>query len=111
LKETPKIVFSRTLESVEGQATLVREKLAEAVTRLKHQPGGRHGRRRRRPGLLVDEAGPDRRVRLFVYPVVLGGGTPYFPPLDERIDLRLLETRTFGSKVVYVRYEAAEGGR
>jgi dihydrofolate reductase len=47
---------------------------------------------------LVDE------YRLFVSPVVLGGGTPYFPPLDERIDLELVETRTFGSRVVYLRY-------
>jgi dihydrofolate reductase len=42
--------------------------------------------------------------RLFISPVVLGGGTPYFPALDERINLELVETRTFGSRVVYVRY-------
>ncbi len=42
--------------------------------------------------------------RLFVSPVVLGSGTPYFPALDERINLELVETRTFGSRVVYVRY-------
>jgi len=47
---------------------------------------------------LVDE------FRLFVSPVVLGGGTPFFPRLDERIDLELVETRTFGSRVVYLRY-------
>jgi dihydrofolate reductase len=47
---------------------------------------------------LLDE------YRLFVNPVVLGGGTPYFPALDERIDLELVETRTFGSRVVYLRY-------
>jgi hypothetical protein len=35
---------------------------------------------------------------------VLGAGTPYFPPLDQRLDLELLETRTFGSGVVYLRY-------
>jgi dihydrofolate reductase len=47
---------------------------------------------------LVDE------YRLFVSPVVLGGGTRYFPALDDRIDLELAETRTFGSRVVYMRY-------
>jgi dihydrofolate reductase len=52
---------------------------------------------------LIDE------YRLFISPVVLGGGTPYFPALDERIKLELVETRTFGSRVVYVRYRL-EGG-
>jgi hypothetical protein len=35
---------------------------------------------------------------------MLGGGTPYFPDLDERIDLELVQTWTFGSRVVYLRY-------
>jgi hypothetical protein len=38
---------------------------------------------------------------------VLGAGTPYFPALDQRITLDLVETRTFGSRVVYVRYRRA----
>jgi hypothetical protein len=42
--------------------------------------------------------------------VALGGGTPYFPALDERIDLELAETQTFGSRVVYVRYRRASSG-
>ena len=54
---------------------------------------------------LIDE------YRLFVSPVVLGGGTPFFPALDERIGLELVETRTFGSRVVYVRYQHVEDGR
>ncbi len=49
---------------------------------------------------LVDE------YRLVVYPVVLGGGTPFFPPLDRPIGLELVETRTFGSGAVYLRYIA-----
>jgi dihydrofolate reductase len=47
---------------------------------------------------LIDE------YRLFVNPVVLGGGTPYFPPLTAKLNLELLETRTFGSRTVYLRY-------
>ena len=40
-------------------------------------------------------------------PVLVGGGTPFFPPLEARLDLELLETRTFASRVVYLRYTPA----
>jgi dihydrofolate reductase len=103
-KATPKIVFSTTLEEVEGNTRLVRDGVAEEVARLKEQPG---------KDLAVGGAGLASTCiklglvddyRLFVSPVVLGSGTPYFPALDERIDLELVETRTFGSRVVYSRY-------
>jgi dihydrofolate reductase len=103
-KDTPKIVFSKTLEKVEGNARLVRDDAAEEVARLKQQPGkdlavGGAGLASTCIKLgLIDE------YRLFVSPVVLGGGTPYFPALDERINLELIETQTFGSRVMYVRY-------
>jgi dihydrofolate reductase len=106
-KETPKIVFSRTLEKVEGNATLVREDAAEEVARLKEQPGkdlavgGAELASSLMKAGLIDEYG------LFVNPVVLGGGTPFFPALDERINLELVETRDFGSRVVYLRYRTA----
>jgi dihydrofolate reductase len=107
-KDTPKIVFSKTLERVEGNARLVRDGVADEVARLKEEPGkdlavGGAGLASTLMKLgLIDE------YRLFVSPVVLGGGTPYFPALGERIDLELVETRTFGSRVVYVRYR--QGG-
>jgi dihydrofolate reductase len=103
-KDIPKIVFSRTLEKVEGNARLVRDGVAEEVATLKEEPGkdlavGGAGLASTLMTLgLIDE------YRLFVSPVVLGGGTPYFPALDERINLELVETQTFGSRVVYVRY-------
>jgi dihydrofolate reductase len=104
-KATPKIVFSRTLDRVEWNSRLVSGDAAEEVARLKAQPGFdmsvggptiagsllRHG--------LIDE------VRQYVNPVILGAGTPFFPALEDRVALRLLETRTFGSGVVYLRYE------
>jgi dihydrofolate reductase len=110
-KDTPKIVFSKTLGNVEGNARLVRDGAAEEVAKLKDQPGkdlavGGAGLASTFVKLgLIDE------YRLFVSPVVLGAGTPYFPPLDERIELELVETRTFGSRVVYVRYRRVEDGR
>jgi hypothetical protein len=36
---------------------------------------------------------------MFRYPVVVGGGTPFLPPVTEDIALDLIETRTFGSRV------------
>jgi len=103
-KSMPKIVFSTTLEQVEGNARLVRDGVAEEVTKLKEQRGkdlavGGAGLASALTKLgLIDE------YRLFVSPVVLGGGTPYFPALEERINLELVETQTFGSRVVYVRH-------
>lgn len=103
----PKIVFSTTLETVEGNARLATGGLAEEVERLKQQDGadiavggaGLAGECARLG--LIDE------YRLFVSAVVLGGGTRFFPALDERIDLSLVETRIFGSRVQYMRYRVS----
>jgi dihydrofolate reductase len=38
-------------------------------------------------------------------PVLVGGGTPFFPTLDDRVHLRLVDTRTFQNGVVLTRYE------
>ncbi len=103
-KDTPKIVFSRTLEKVEGNARLVRDGAAEEVARLKEQPGKDLAVGGAGLASTFIEAGLVDEYRLFVSPVVLGAGTPYFPALDERIDLELVETRTFGSRVVYLDY-------
>jgi dihydrofolate reductase len=106
-KATPRLVFSRTLERAEGGAELAGGDLAETVARLKAQPGGdiAVGGADLAAGFialgLVDEFRP------LVYPVVVGGGTPFFPAVAEPIRLRLAETRTFRSQVVYLRYERA----
>jgi dihydrofolate reductase len=103
----PKIVFSTTLESVEGNARLATDGVAEEIGRLKAQPGkdiavGGAGLAASCTKLgLIDE------YRLFVSPVVLGAGTPFFPALDERIQLELVETRTFAGRVEYLRYRRA----
>jgi dihydrofolate reductase len=100
----PKVVFSASLAAVEGNARLARTGFADEVAELKGQPGAgivSVGGARLAASFaekdLIDE------YRLFVSPVVLGGGTPYFPPLPKRLDLELIETRTF-SQVVYLRY-------
>jgi dihydrofolate reductase len=101
----PKVVFSTTLEEVEGNAHLASDDVASEVARLKEAPGdgvvsvGGAGLASTLIKLdLIDE------YRLFIVPVVLGGGTPYFPPLGRALKLELLETRTFPSQTTYLRY-------
>jgi dihydrofolate reductase len=103
-KEMPKIVFSKTLEKIEGNYRLVRDGVVEEAAKLKEQPGKDLAVGGAGLASTLIKAGLVDEYRLFVSPVVLGGGTPYFPALDERINLELVETHTFGSRVVYVRY-------
>jgi dihydrofolate reductase len=103
-KPLPKIVFSKTLDTVEGNARLVRDGLAEEVAELKRQPGKDLAVGGAGLAAACIELGLVDDFRLFVSPVVLGAGTPYFPALAKRIELELLDTRTFASRVVYMRY-------
>jgi dihydrofolate reductase len=109
-KDAPKVVFSRTLETVEGNATLAKGDVAETVTELKEQFQGDIGIGGADLAAsfmkldLIDEYQP------VIHPVVAGGGTPFFPPLDARMELELEETRTFGSGAVYLRYSASRPG-
>ena len=109
-KATPKVVFSATLEAVEGSNTrLAHGDPSDEVTRLKAESGkdlavGGAGLAATLIRLdLVDEYRP------FVNPVVVGGGTPFLPPLDAPLELELIETRTFASRVVYLRYSRVRG--
>jgi dihydrofolate reductase len=103
----PKVVFSRTLESVEGtNTTLARDDLPVELASLREsvegdiEVGG--------AGLAAEAArlGLIDEYRVFVCPVAVGGGIPFFPR-DLRIDMELMETRTFSSQVVYLRYRVA----
>ena len=100
----PKIVFSTTLETVEGNTRLATDGVAEEIARLKEQSGkdlaigGAGLASTAAQQNLIDE------YQVFVYPVLVGGGTRFFPNLDNQIDLELVETQTFESRVVYMRY-------
>lgn len=100
----PKVVFSRTLDSVEGNARLAPKSVAEEVSEALDATGkdveiGGAGLAAQAIELgLVDE------LRMFRYPVVVGGGTPFLPPVADTVPLDLLETRTFDSRVIYERY-------
>lgn len=103
----PKVVFSRTLDSVQGNARLAGASLAEEAAAAldatdKDVSIGGAGLAAAAVELgLVDE------LRMFRNPVVLGGGTPFLPPVTEDVPLDLIETRTFGSRVIYERYRRA----
>ena len=103
----PKVVFSRTLEGVEGNARLAKASVAEEVAEALDATdrdvsiGG--------AGLIATafELGLIDELRLFRYPVVVGGGTPLLPAVTEDVALELLETRTFDSRVIFERYRRA----
>lgn len=100
----PKVVFSRTLDAVKGNARLaggsVGEEVAAAATATdKDIEIGGAGLAATAIELdLVDE------LRLFRNPIVVGGGTPLLPPVGRPLELELIETRTFASRVVFERY-------
>jgi dihydrofolate reductase len=106
--QTPRIVFSDTLQSVPVGVQLVRSKDAVAeVTRLKQQTEG-----------VLDLGGPTLAAslvdlidefRLFVLPVVVGGGKPFFS-VRKKLELQLAEHRAFPSGTMYLRYERAPVG-
>jgi dihydrofolate reductase len=105
---TPKIVFSRSLESVVGNSRLVRGDVGEELAKLKEEFDGDLAVGGPTLASAFIERGLVDEYRLVVHPVVLGAGTPFFPRLDRPIGLRLLETRTFASGVVYLGYAAAD---
>jgi dihydrofolate reductase len=100
----PKVVYSKTLDSVKGNARLAREVDAEEIEAMKQEPGKDLEVGGATLAATFSALGLIDEYHLFVAPVVLGAGTPYFPPLEERIALDLVETRTFG-EVVFLRYQ------
>lgn len=104
-RDMPKVVYSRTLDRADWNATIARDVVPSDVLALKAQPGGdlvvgsanlaaefvRHD--------LIDE------YRLYIHPIVIGRGTPMLRPSDAKVPLHLIETHTFGNGVVMLRYE------
>jgi dihydrofolate reductase len=104
----PKVVFSHTLDSVQGEnARLAEASLPEEVAAALDASdkdvsiGG--------AGLAAAaiELGLLDELRMFRYPVIVGGGTPHLPPVTKDVPLNLIETQTFGSSVIYERYGRA----
>ena len=104
-KPLPKVVFSTTLSSVQGNARLLSGGLAEEIARLRAEPGegdiaigGAALAAEAAAADLIDEYRPR------VHPVLVGGGIPFYPQHERRVDLELVETRDLGSGIVHLRY-------
>ncbi len=102
-KRLPKLVYSQSLDAVEGNTRLSRGDPVREMEALKEQDGGPIAVGGATLAASLTEHGLIDEYHLFVSPVVLGGGTPFFAG-DTHVDLELVETRTFGSRVVYLRY-------
>ncbi|AWI31455.1 dihydrofolate reductase family protein [Streptomyces tirandamycinicus] len=104
-KALPKVVFSTTLSAVEGNARLASGSPAEEIERLRAEPGdGEIAIGGARLAAEIAAAGLIDEYRAMVHPVLVGGGIPFFPRDERRVDLELAETRTFGSGVACLRY-------
>ena len=100
----PKVVFSRTLDTVQGNARLAEASVAEEAAAAldatdKDVAIGGAGL-----AAIAIQLGLVDELRILRHPVVVGGGTPFLPAVTEDVPLQLIETMTFGSRVVYERY-------
>lgn len=104
-RNMPKVVYSKTLTSAGWNTTIAREVVREEVEELKARArgdlvvgGGDLGAAFMRED-LIDE------YRIYVHPIQIGEGKRLFPPSNQKVLLRLVETRPFGNGVVLLRYE------
>jgi dihydrofolate reductase len=107
-KALPRVVFSTTLAAVQGNARLASGSVADEIERLRAEPA--QGEIAIGGAALAAEAaalGLIDEYRARVYPVLVGGGIPFFPQHERRVDLELVEARTFRSGVVYLRHRVA----
>lgn len=100
----PKVVFSRTLDRVQGNARLAEKSVAEEAAALLAESGKDVAIGGAGLAATAFEAGLIDELRVFRHPVVVGGGTPYLPPVTGQVDFDLIETRTFDSRVLFERY-------
>ncbi|KAB7757303.1 deaminase [Mycolicibacterium mucogenicum DSM 44124] len=105
-RNMPKVVFSRTLDSVDWNSRLERADPVAVVSKLKAETDGNLEIAGATLAAPVVQAGLVDEYRIVLVPIAVGGGTPFFPTLPSWISLRLLENRTFPCGTVLLRYEA-----
>ncbi|GAA4857786.1 dihydrofolate reductase family protein [Kitasatospora terrestris] len=103
-RDTPKVVFSSTLDGVGWNARLVGGDAIAEITRLKAGGGGPMTVGGATLAGAAMRAGLIDEYVIATHPVLVGGGTPFFSALDGWVRLDLLETRTLPGGVVVTRY-------
>lgn len=101
----PKVVFSTSLSAVQGSYRLATGDVAAEIERWRAEPG--EGDIAIGGAALAGEAAALGLIDEYVvrvHPVLVGGGTSFFPRAERRVDLELADSRTFSSGVVYLRY-------
>ena len=100
----PKVVFSRTLSNVQGNARLAQASVADEIATALTATDKDVGIGGARLAGAAIELGLVDELRILRHPVLVGGGTSLLAPVDADVALELIETRTFDSRVVYERY-------
>lgn len=104
-RDMPKVVFSRTLESVDWNSRLERGDPVEVVRKAKAETDGNLELAGATLAAPIVQAGLVDEYRIVVAPIAVGGGTPFFPTLPSWLSLRLVENRTFPGGTVLLRYQ------
>jgi dihydrofolate reductase len=104
-RDMPKVVYSRTLERADWNATVVRHVVPAEVAALKARPGGDLVLGGSDLGAAFARQDLIDEYRLYVHPRVIGRGKPALRPSDAKVALQLVETHVFGTGVVMLRYD------
>ena len=104
-RDMPKVVFSSTTTTVDWNTRLVASDAVTEIGRLKAEDGGSMDIGGATLAAAAMRAGLIDEYVIVTYPILLGGGTPFFTALDHWVNLSLVETRTFPGGVVLTRYE------
>lgn len=104
-RRLPKWVVSRSLKSVGPNAVLVSDDVEAALRKLKHESGGEISVSGPRLAQSLTQFGLVDEYRLYLHPVVLGGGAPFFA--GPRPPLRFLSSDRFGEDVIRLIYAPA----
>lgn len=110
-KSVPKVVFSRTLQRADWNSRLVKGDALEEVARLKEQPGKNMSIGGTALASALAESGLIDEFRVYIVPIILGGGVPMFRQLRARINVALVEVQKFTSGVVLLRYRRTDSPR